>query len=279
MEEKMDNEIATKEFDVKAQNTDMKDALVNRQMAEVQAQMVLAKRFPRDEYEAFNKIRKACKRKGLAEQAEYSYPKGGTKVTGPGIRLMEAIAHNWGNISYGTIELSRSSGKSEMMAYCWDLENNVRRTQTFTVEHVRDTRAGLVKLNNTRDIYEMTANMGARRVRACIMAVIPGDIVDDAVKECKKTLSDSYEEPLKERLKTMIATFDDKHGVNKQMIEEFFGYNLESLSENDFIKLRSIYNSLKDGLAKRGDFFKMKMKANSVFDKELVGDKKEGEKC
>ena len=95
----------------------------------------MAKKFPRDEYEAIEKIRRSCQRATLAEQAIYSYPRGGQNVSGPSVRLAESLAQNWGNIDYGIIELEQKDGKSEMMAYAWDLETNTRVTKIFGVEH------------------------------------------------------------------------------------------------------------------------------------------------
>ena len=53
--------------------------------------MVIAKKFPRDEVESYNRILRSCQRKSLAESAMYEYPRGGTKVTGPSIRLAETM--------------------------------------------------------------------------------------------------------------------------------------------------------------------------------------------
>ena len=81
------------------------EMMISRQAQEVQAAMVIAKRFPRDEVESYNRIMQSCKRKSLAESAMYEYPRGGTKVTGPSIRLAEAMAQNWGNLDFGITEL------------------------------------------------------------------------------------------------------------------------------------------------------------------------------
>ena len=40
-----------------------------------------------------------------------------------------------------------------------------------------------------RDIYELEANMSARRIRACILQMIPGDVTDAAVAACRMTAS------------------------------------------------------------------------------------------
>ena len=72
-----------------------------RAAQEIQATLVVAKRFPRDETGAYNKIMEACKRTSLAEQAIYSYPRGSETVEGPTIRLAETMARAWGNIEFG----------------------------------------------------------------------------------------------------------------------------------------------------------------------------------
>ena len=73
----------------------------SRAIAEAQAAMVIAKQFPRNEIKALDRILNACARPGLAEAALYTYSRGGTEITGPSIRLAEALAQNWGNIQFG----------------------------------------------------------------------------------------------------------------------------------------------------------------------------------
>ena len=80
---------------------DVQDVDQSRAIAQVQGQIVMAKKFPRDEVEVYNKVNVACSRKRLAENAIYSYPKGGTQVEGPSIRMAEMLAHNYGNMEYG----------------------------------------------------------------------------------------------------------------------------------------------------------------------------------
>lgn len=57
---------STEVVSAKSVNAEM---MISRQAQEVQAAMVVAKRFPRDEIEANNRILNACKRKSLAERA------------------------------------------------------------------------------------------------------------------------------------------------------------------------------------------------------------------
>lgn len=244
-------------FEVKAQRSATAEMVVSRQAQEVQAAMVIAKKFPRDEVDSYNRIMRSCQRKSLAEQSMYEYPRGGTKVTGPSIRLAEAMAQNWGNIDFGIIELEQKNGESQVMAYAWDLETNTRQTKIFSVPHARGTKKGNVALTDPRDIYEMVANQGARRLRACILGIIPGDVQDAAIERCKETLTKGEKEPLIDRVRKMAKAFEDAYSVTLPMIEKYLGCNSDAFSENDFIRLKNVYKSLRDGMAKREDYFEI----------------------
>lgn len=121
------------------------EMVTSRQTQEVQGQIIMAKKFPRDEIAARNRILTACQRKRLAEQAEYEYQRGTSKVTGVSIRLAEAMAQNWGNLDFGFVELEQRAGESQVMAYCWDLETNTRQTKIFAVPHIRETKKEIIR--------------------------------------------------------------------------------------------------------------------------------------
>lgn len=232
-----------------------------RQAQEVQAAMVVAKRFPRNEEQSMDRILTACTRQTLAESAIYSYPRGGQEITGPSIRLAECIAQNWGNIDFGYIELEQRNGESQVMAYAWDLETNTRQSKVFSVPHRRDTNKGSYALTDARDIYEVVANQASRRVRSCILAVIPGDVVDSALKQCEATLkgaSANGKKPLDELITDMVLAFD-RCGVTEEMLSAYIGKSIEAFNEKDVLKLRKVYTSLKDGIV-GNDYFLQRMK-------------------
>lgn len=252
-----------------AQRTSTSEIMSNRQAQEVQAAMVVAKKFPRDEIAAWNRIKRACGRKRLAEASMYEYPRGGQKVTGPSIRLAEALAQSWGNIDFGIIELEQRNGESQVMAYAWDLETNTRQTKVFSVKHIRSTKKGDYALTDPRDIYEMVANQGARRVRACILGVIPGDVIEDAIEECEKTLVKGETKPVIDLVKEMSVIFQNELSVPIDAIEKYIGCKAEAFSMNDLVRLKKVYRSLKDGMAKREDYFDFKSQIKSEDNSEI----------
>lgn len=238
-------------------------ATSSREMEEVKGQIFMARQFPRNVFQSEQRILDACKRPSLAETAIYSYPRGGARVEGPSIRLAEVLAQNWGNIAFGVKELEQKDGESVAMAYAWDLETNVRQERVFTVKHSRFARGKLNKLTDPRDIYEMVANNGSRRVRACILSIIPGDIVEKAVEECNKTISGANESPLKDRLNRALKGFMENYRVTQEQIEERFGYSIDAFTERDLLDLVKIFNSLKDGMSKVEDWFSKETKKKS----------------
>ena len=221
----------------------------SRAIEEIKGKMFLAKQFPRDTNLAMQRILAECQRPSLAEQAEYEFPRGDTKVTGPSIRFAEMIARHWGNLIFGTTELEQRNGESIAKAFAWDLETNSSQEVTFTVKHQRDTKKGSYKLTDSRDIYEMVANQGARRRRACILALIPGDVIDEALEACRKTLADNVSngKTIEEVKADLLAAFGE-YGITQEMLEQKIGYKLEAFTANNITSLRRLFIAIRDGM-------------------------------
>lgn len=236
-------------------------AAVARATQEIQAALVIAQRVGRDDVKVEARVLTACKRPELAEVAEYEYSRGGTKITGPTIDLIRAIANRVGNIRYGWTEVDRRTGPdgvglSSVRCFAWDLYTNSQSERTFVVKHWRDTNAGGYKLEEERDIYETMANQASRRVRACLEEVIDADLVNKAVDACRLTLKQgSKGVPLKDRAAKMLVAFAE-FGVTQDMIERRLGNKLDAVSENQIASLTRVFKSLRDGIGKREDYFK-----------------------
>jgi hypothetical protein len=224
-----------------------------REVAEVQGAIAVAQRFPRDPVSAMSRILNACTRPTLAEHAVYTYARGGQDVSGPSIRLAEAIAQEWGNLQFGIRELEARAGESTVEAFAWDVERNVRRVVAFQVAHERHTRQGVKKLTDPRDIYELVANQGARRMRACVLAVIPGDVVEAAVRQCEVTLKAKVE-VTPELIASLVEKFKP-FGVDKAAIERRIQRSLDAITPAQVVQLGKVFNSLRDGMAQASEFF------------------------
>ncbi len=235
------------------QSTAVANTDQQRAVAEVQAAMMIARMNPRDPIAAVDRILNACTRPTLANAAVYNYSRGGSDISGPSIRLAEAMAQSWGNMQFGIRELDQSGGSSTVQAFAWDVETNTRREVTFQVPHVRHTRAGTKKLEDPRDVYEMVANQGSRRLRACILAVIPGDVTEAAVAQCETTMhasADISPEGVAKLLQAFAA-----YGVTKAHIEKRIQRRVDAIQPAQVVSLRKIYASLKDGMSAASDWF------------------------
>lgn len=235
-----------------------------RSIAQVQAMFVMAKKFPRDETRCYAKIMERCRRPSLAMQACYSYPRGekedGTVniVTGPSIRLAEEIASCWQYLDFGytVIDENSAGGFSVVEAYCLDYENGSRSARQFRVQHKRKAKGRYYDLTDPRDLYELTANMAARNLRAVILQQIPYYVKEDAANFCKKVLADPNGASPQERITKAVVLFRD-FGVTQEMIAKRLGHPLENTTADEVAELLIIYNSLYDRIAKVGDYFEV----------------------
>lgn len=225
-----------------------------RALQEVQGALVIAQKFPRNEMQCFQNILETCKRKRFAAQALYAYPRGGTIVRGPSIRMAELIKQKWRNIVSGVREMDQENGRSTFMAYAWDLETNTRVEKVFVVPHKRFTRQGTTTLTDPRDIYEAVANVAARRERACILALVPVDIIEDAVDQVNATLAADAAEGLPDRIKKMVKVFKEI-SVSVKMVEARLEHKVEDITAEEMVDLMAIYKSLRDNFKKRSDYF------------------------
>lgn len=228
----------------------------SKELSEIKGKMFLARQFPRDPDYSLQAVLRECKRKELAEAATYEFPRGDSVVKGPSIRLVEVLARHWGNIDCGITEVDTRDGMTTIKCFAWDLQTNVADEKTFTVKHERSTKKGSYKLTDERDIYEAVANKGARRKRACLLAVMPGWYVDEALRACEETLAASISDgkSMEEVIGTVVSAFSE-FGINPEQISEKLGKDVDKLSKNDVVKLRHLYSAIKDGFVKPADAF------------------------
>lgn len=199
-----------------------------RAAAEVLAAVQVAQQCPRNMQAALSAMRDSCAQLYLAERAFYRFPRAGGAVTGPTVHLARELARCFGNVQYGIAELARRDdiGESEMIAFAWDVQTNTRNSNTFIVPHLRDRKkenGGPEKLTEVREIYENNANMGARRVREAIYAVLPPYFTEEAKQICRDTLKNGESrQPLAHRISDAIAGFKGL-GVTIGQLEQKFG--------------------------------------------------------
>ena len=251
------NEVAPRDTELSlGSNIQAGDSTTAREMARIQGEIFMAKKFPRDVMKALDKIEQECARPTLAKQAVYTYARGGSDIKGPSIRLAEAVARCWGNLRYGFEEVSSNGKESVVRAYAYDVENNQQAERIFTVKLGRySKRGGFAMADDPRDQYEIVANNASRRVRACILQLIPGDIIDYAVQLCSDTIAKNFKVN-EDTINKLIKAFAN-YNVTEAMLEKFVQRRLIAMTADQYVRLQSIYTSLRDGIAKVEDFFEV----------------------
>jgi len=218
---------------------------------EVQATIIVAKRFPRDLNQVWQNVMRFCQRKTLAKMATYSYPRGGSTISGPSVYLARVIAGCFGNLRFG-VDILRDDEDSRLIrGWCWDIETNskVSFDDDFRKLIFRK-KEGWIKPDE-RDLRELTNRRGAILMRNAIFNLIPRDLVEDAMAQAKQTLKSQIKDPDGEKKRLILEL--DKLGITVQMINDYLGHT--NWDKNDIVEVQGIVNMIKDGAAKRDDYF------------------------
>ena len=246
-------------------------AAVTREQTEIQSAIVAAKRFPRNEQSAFVRAVNSFTRLTMAEGATYNFPRGGKTVEGPSVDCARELARVWGNIRYGLRVVSQSSERMHIKAYALDLETNtyVEAEDEFSkLIQRRDKYSGETKWiqPDERDLRELMNRRGAIAIRNCTLQVLPSDLVDDVLKTAKHTLqrdaTSALEKNRDDIVKQLVVMFD-RQGVSVSMLEAYLGHKLDVVTADEVAALKQILQSIRDGVAKRDEFFKFDVAQSS----------------
>lgn len=242
---------------------------VSREIETVRGAMIMAREFPRHEGRALQAIEAICGNERFAEIAAYEYPRGGETIWGLSIRAAEALAQAWGNID-ASVKIVESfngdagqAGWSRVSISCWDMQTNSRKALEIIVPHERVTKKGTTVLHDPRDIYEAVMNQAQRRLRACILAVIPKHIQMAAEDAIEKATSKKYQGDMA-GYRAKAVEMMGKLGVTVDHLEKKFGKKVAALTDKDLGQIKRIYNSVNDGMSKLGDHFEMPADAAEV---------------
>lgn len=238
-------------------------AAAAREQSEIQAAIVSAKRFPRDEANCYAKIMKSFARPGLAEDALWSFKRGGSTISGPSVQCARELARCWGNMMKGVRVIDVDETYVHIKGWCYDIESNMRDELEDKFEKKiqrRNRSTGVTEwvTPDERDLRELVNRRGAILERNTVLKCIPPDIVEDAVTQARKTMQQIAAGSLKDNrhevVKAIINTFAPL-GVNVPMLQDYLGHSLDLLTEQQVVDLRSIARSLKDGNSRREEVF------------------------
>jgi hypothetical protein len=229
---------------------------------EIQSAIVIARKFPRNEDQAFAKLMKACQRTSFAEDAEYSFPRGGATVSGPSVNVAREAARLWGNIRWGLYVLRDDEDTRQLRAWSWDMESNTKiEMEDQFAKLVYRKKEGWIRPDE-RDLRELTNRRGAILVRNCLLQLLPKDLIEDALSMCHQTIEKGVaQDPEGARKKTILAF--GTLNITPEMLEKFLDHPLAQASPAEIAELRTIYASIRDGNSKWQEYVEAKEGASS----------------
>ncbi|QDP51255.1 MAG: hypothetical protein Unbinned7913contig1002_10 [Prokaryotic dsDNA virus sp.] len=223
---------------------------------EVEAAIILANKFKRDESLAYERLMASCKRKGFAETTTYSFPRGGKKISGPSVNIAREAARCYGNLRYGLDIVQEDEESITIQAWAWDMETNTRVSQEDKFKKLIYRKKGGWITPDERDLRELVNRRGAIVLRNCLLQILPKDFIDDAISQATRTLLKGVKESPEEQLKSMQMAFKGDFNVSVEMIEKYLGHPLKECSPEELVDLRQVYMAIRDGQANRDDYFK-----------------------
>lgn len=218
-------------------------------VAETLGQIQIAKAYPRDIRKVTQTIEGTFSRPRLAYNAMYTYARGGNEISALNIRSAEALANSMENFTFGfKTDDDYQRHYSSVVTYAWDIERNQKAQREFIVRHERVTKKGSIILTDPRDIYELVANQAQRRVRACILQLVPADLQDLALETIQRTIETNLQLN-NQKIDALMQAFKN-YGVNRWMLEEYLqGRDIYSMRPDQYMKLIGMGESLRDHIA------------------------------
>jgi hypothetical protein len=263
-------------------------ALAVRELAEIRGQMQLAHEFPRRESLCYEKLSRSCERASFADKAEYSFERGGKPILGGSVYLAREMARTWGNIGYGfRVVPTASDDEVQIEGYARDFETNAvvmlqsrfkKLIQRGVWDPVTRTKETQWVEPSERDLRELVNKHGAILTRNCVFALMPPDMIDDAISVARATNEKQAGGDLKkDRPKTIraLCTAFRTFAVSVEMLEEKLGHPVTDIDDKELAEMRGIFRSMKDGNTQREDHFEFKATgkaATDELDRELQGD-------
>lgn len=244
-------------------------AMAAQAKALVEARYTVAINLPRDIDQVRERMLKECQRPGFAHAAIYRKPIGRDESkwpTGPSIRFAELAIRAMTNIVVDTITVYDDAEKRIVRVSVTDLEANVPYSQDVTVQKTverRSIREGDTPLRvrtgsqgqmvytieaTDDDILNKQNALISKAVRTLGLRLIPGDIIDECMYECRETQrkKDAQDpDAAKHRLFDSFGTV----GVTVEQIKAYLGHDSSVLTPKELADLRALYSAIRDGEA------------------------------
>lgn len=240
-------------------------AMASQARAAVEARYIVAMQRPRDLMVVRARILKDCARPAFADAAIYHKPIG-DGIEGPSIRLAEAAARAMTNIDTSVYVLYDDPKKRIIRVSTTDLESNITFTKDVTVPKTMErsnvkqgqTILGsrfnskgrpvfLVAAETDDDILNTENALASKAMRVCLLRLIPGDILDEALREAFNTIEKKIKEDPDEAIKKMCDRFEMELGVLPEQLKEYLGHPIAQTTVAEVALMRKLFAALTEG--------------------------------
>ena len=224
----------------------------------VQAQVSIAKAYPRDLEVSIAKAQKAISlSQSLSESCIYAFKRGGKMITGPSIRLAEVMLSYWGNMHFGTQILGETKDGRfiEVQAIVIDRETNNVCLQPVMRSIMTSAKDGKLPQKFSNDMIAVTASAACSiALRQAAFRAIGKQYADDLYEHAKLVALGKGKENVDIREKA-ISMFE-KSGIASDKIFNYFKITKkEELTQEHLEKMVGIKTSIKDGLLTKEQAF------------------------
>jgi hypothetical protein len=244
-----------------------------RAIAEIQAAIIIAKKYPRNEEASFQRLMKACDRFGFADAAAYAFKRGAKKnpvtgdwednmVTGPAAPMVREACRIWGNSRSGLLVVHETKDTRKIRGWAWDLETNTYKEAEDEFEKLVERK---VKVNgrntnetewvvpNERDLRELTNRRGAILVRNCQLDIMPKDYIEDALDRAQQTVEKGARtDP--DAWKKIANAFGELN-ISVDQLFKYLHHPLQESSPKELVTLRAIWKSISDGNSTWAEYY------------------------
>ena len=237
-------------------------ALAAQAQASVQARYIMAMQRPRNLSKARAQLLADCKRPAFAEAAIYRKPVG-DGVEGPSIRMAEAAARAMTNVLCEVASIYDDAHKRIVRVSATDLESNVTYPMDVTIAKTIERskpmpgRRVVDKRKNSRgyDVFVIEATdeeildkeraVASKAMRTCLLRLIPGDILEEAMEQCYRTRQQELQANLPESRAKMQSAFASV-GVTDEQLRAYLGHALSDVTVQELADMRAVFNAIKD---------------------------------
>lgn len=240
-------------------------AMAAKATAAVQAHYVMAMKNPRDLMAVRARLLKDCARPGFADAAIYRKPVG-DGIEGPSIRLAEAAARAMTNITASVITVYDDAAKRIINVSATDLESNLTFDKDVTVRKMMERsklKPGqvalkqrlnskgfatfLVEAETDDDILNMENALASKALRVCLLRLIPGDILEEAMAEAYNTIEKGIKDDPDKALKQICDWYDMQLAITPEMLAKYLGHPVAQTTVAEIAMLKKLFSTLKDG--------------------------------